>query len=108
MTEARVVLVTAPDREEAERICRALLDERLVACGNIVAGVTSLYRWEGELKEDPEVLIVLKTHQRRLAALMKRIPELHPYEVPEVLALSVEAGGPAYLEWISNETHSAL
>ncbi|HEX7117623.1 MAG TPA: divalent-cation tolerance protein CutA [Longimicrobiales bacterium] len=101
---ARVVLMTAPDRDTAERVVRALVEERLVACGNIVPGLTSIYRWQGAIECDAEVLVVLKTTAAHVPALLARAPELHPYEVPELLVLPVETGHPPYLEWVREST----
>lgn len=103
-----VVLTTAPDGETAERIARALVGEGLIACANVVPGVTSIYRWEGEVRRDGEVLVVMKTTRGRLAALFGRAAELHPYEVPELLALDVSAGLPAYGRWVADETQAGV
>jgi periplasmic divalent cation tolerance protein len=100
----RVVLMTAPDAQTAARISRALVDERLVACANLLPGVTSIYRWEGEVEEAGEVLVVMKTRAALLARLLERAAELHPYEVPELLALPVADGLPAYCRWVVQET----
>ena len=100
-----VVLITAPnDPETAKRLARTLVEERLAACVNLVPGLTSVYRWKGEVVEDAEVLLIAKTTEDRLPELMTRVPELHPYEVPEVLALEVGAGHPPYLEWVRAST----
>ncbi len=104
MTDALVVLVTAPTAEQATELARALVAERLAACGNVLPGVRSVYRWEGSVREDAEALLVLKTSRARFEALRDRVLALHPYQVPEVLALPVEAGGAAYLAWIAAET----
>jgi periplasmic divalent cation tolerance protein len=104
MTDGRVVWVTLPDRETAVRLCRTLVEERLAACGNIIPGVTSLYRWEGEIREDDELLVILKTQRSVLKKLLQRVAELHPYEVPEILALPVEAGHSPYLDWVGRST----
>jgi len=101
MTEAMVVLVTAPSAEVAAAVARALVEEGLAACGSVVPGVRSIYRWKGAVQDDAEALLVLKTERRLLPALRERLPALHPYEVPELLALAVEDGLPAYLEWIA-------
>ncbi len=98
---ALVVLVTAPSAEEAARMARALVEDRLAACGNVVPGLRSIYRWEGKVREDAEALLILKTTRRRFQALRARVLSLHPYQVPEVLALPVVAGHPAYLEWVA-------
>jgi periplasmic divalent cation tolerance protein len=104
MTDALVVLVTTPSAERAAEIARAVVGERLAACGNVVPGLRSIYRWEGKVQEDEEALLVLKTTRGRFEALRDRVLALHPYEVPEVLALSVEAGSARYLAWIAGET----
>lgn len=104
MTEALVVLVTTPTTERAAEIARALVEERLAACGNVVPGLRSIYRWEGKVQEDDEALLVLKTTRDRFEALRERVLSLHPYEVPEVIALPVEAGSAPYLSWLAAET----
>jgi periplasmic divalent cation tolerance protein len=96
-----VALVTAPSRDVAERIVTAAVEERLAACGNIVPGITSIYRWEGAVERADEVLIVFKTVRASVPKLMVRVQELHPYEVPEVLVLPVAAGLTSYLEWVA-------
>lgn len=106
-TDAFVVLVTAPSPEKAAELARALVDERLAACGNVVPGLRSIYRWQGAVQEDQEALLLLKTTRARLDALRARVVALHPYEVPEVLALPVEAGHPPYLAWIVESTGPA-
>ena len=104
MTDALVVLVTAPSAEQAAALARALVEARLAACGNVVPGLRSIYRWEGQVRDEPEALLVLKTTRDRLEALRERVLALHPYDVPEVLALPVEAGSAAYLAWLAAET----
>ncbi len=104
MTDVLVVFVTAPSPDRAAELARAVVEERLAACGNVVPGVRSIYRWEGEVVDEPEALLVLKTTRDRLDALRERVLALHPYEVPEVLALPVEAGAERYLAWVHSET----
>lgn len=99
-----VVLATVPDAGVGRRLARALLGERLIACANLVPGVTSLYRWEGEVREEEEGLLVMKTRSELVPRLVARIAELHPYELPEVLALRVDDGLPAYCRWVLDET----
>lgn len=99
-TEVRVVLMTAPAADVAERVVRALVDERVVACGNIVPGLTSIYRWQGAVECDSEVLVVMKTTAGQVERLLERAPQLHPYEVPELLVLAVEDGNRGYLDWV--------
>ena len=98
------MLATVPDAEVGRRLARSLLQERLIACANLVPGVTSLYRWEGEVQEEDETLMVMKTRSELVPRLIARIPELHPYELPEVLALRVDDGLPAYRRWVLDET----
>lgn len=97
-----------PDAATAERIARALVEERLIACGNVVPGLTSIYRWRGAIEEAAECLLLMKAPLEKLAALAERIGALHPYEVPEVLVLEVESGAGAYLGWVLEETRDAL
>lgn len=95
-----VVLVTAPNADEAEAIAEALVEERLAACVNVLAGCRSVYRWEGKLQHDDEVLMVIKSHRDRFADLEKRVCELHSYDVPEVIAIGltdISAGYRAFL-----------
>ena len=102
--EAFVVLSTAPSEEEAATIARALVDERLAACVQLVPKIRSFYRWEGEVHDDPEHLLVIKTTAARRDALIARIGELHSYDVPEAVALPIAAGSQAYLAWLSEVT----
>jgi periplasmic divalent cation tolerance protein len=102
-----VVLSTAPDPETADRLARALVEARLAACVTRVPGVVSLFRWQGELEQTEEVLLLLKTHAARAPALTRMLSELHPYEVPEILVLPVAAGLGAYLDWVREATEVA-
>ncbi len=102
--DALVVLVTAPSADQAAELGRAVVTERLAACASIVPAVRSIYRWEGKVQDEPEALLVIKTTRARFEPLRDRILALHPYQVPEVLALRVEAGHAAYLAWIAGET----
>ncbi len=95
-----VALTTAPSPDKAAEIARALVDERLAACVNIVGGVRSIYRWKGQVCDDPEALCVIKTRRDALDRLSSRLRELHPYECPELIVLDITAGLPAYLSWI--------
>jgi periplasmic divalent cation tolerance protein len=99
-TEVCTALVTAPDARSAESMARALVEERLAACVNVIPGLVSVYRWEGEVQRDQEALMILKTTESRMAALRERVIQLHPYEVPEVLVLNVVDGHEAYLGWV--------
>ena len=100
MTEALVVLVTVPSRQVGEEIAARIVTERLAACVNVLGPVRSVYRWQGDLCRDEEHLLLIKTAHDRYSALEDRVCELHPYEVPEVIALPVQAGSRAYLDWV--------
>ena len=92
--------VTAGSREEAARIGDALVRERLAACANVVGPVASMYWWKGKVERDREVLLILKTRKDLVKRLASRVRELHSYKVPEVIAIPIVGGNPAYLEWI--------
>jgi periplasmic divalent cation tolerance protein len=102
-TNVRVVLTTAPNAEVGALIARALVEERLAACVNVIPGVRSIYRWEGEVQDDPEIVLIIKTRADRCEALAARIKDLHPYDVPEVLVLPAVGGSARYLAWIETE-----
>lgn len=97
-----VVLVTCP-LDRSGPLARALVQERLVACVNRLPEVTSVYRWEGEVQEDSESLLVMKTTSKGFPRLRDRVLELHPYDLPEILALPVVDGLPGYLSWVVDE-----
>jgi periplasmic divalent cation tolerance protein len=103
--QALVILVTFPDAETARRIVTTLVEERLAACGNLVPGVESIYRWQGAVETASEVLVLLKTENSRYEALESRLKELHPYEVPECLALTVAEGSLPYLRWLNESVN---
>lgn len=103
-SQVRSVYMTFPDEESAVRVSSALLQENLIACANLLPGARSLYRWEGEVQDDREVVAFAKTTRERLASLTKRVEELHPYDVPCVVALRVDGGDRRYLEWVAEET----
>lgn len=96
-----VVFSTFPSEDKAADITRTLVSEGLAACANLVPQVRSIYRWQGELCDERETLAILKTTRERFDALRDRLVALHPYEVPEVIALPVEAGHPPYLDWVA-------
>jgi periplasmic divalent cation tolerance protein len=100
MTEALLVLTTFPRAEDASRAVRALVEARLAACGNIVTGMRSIYRWKGAVQDEPEVLVLLKSRKQDWPALLSRLHELHPYETPECIAVRIAAGAPKYLAWL--------
>jgi periplasmic divalent cation tolerance protein len=102
-TEIQVVLCTCPP-EHADTLARALVSDRLVACVNVVPAVQSVYRWEGAVQSDTESLLIMKTRQGSLEALIAAIESQHPYDVPEVLSLPIGGGSEAYLSWVLAET----
>lgn len=107
-TDALVVLTTVATADEAVTLIRTLLERRLIACGTLIPGARSLYRWDGKVADEQEVVILLKTRAARLEALEVAFGELHPYKVPELLALPVSAGLSKYLAWINQETSLSL
>jgi periplasmic divalent cation tolerance protein len=107
-TDAIVVFTTVASDEEAVTFIRTLLDRRLIACGTLFPGARSLYRWQGKIADEREVVVMLKTRSARLESLREAFGELHPYKVPELLGLPVEAGLEKYLEWINGETTLSL
>jgi periplasmic divalent cation tolerance protein len=105
MSEPLVVLMTAGSQEEAHRIAEALVGEMLAACVNLVPGVTSVYRWQGQIERDQEWLLVAKSQREVLDELVRRVQALHSYDVPEIIALPVVGGSEPYLRWIEREVH---
>ncbi len=103
-TDYRLVLSTCPDPETARTIGERLVADRLAACVSLIPGLTSIYRWEGEIQRDPEVLLLIKTTAARLDRLMETLRGLHPYRVPEIIALPIAAGLPDYLTWVTSCT----
>jgi len=102
-----VALTMAPDSDTAAGIAERLLHERLIACANIVPGATSIYRWEGEIRSESEVLVILKSVAGARQELCRRVAELHPYDVPEVLFLEATFGGAeSYLDWVRAEVRA--
>lgn len=99
-----MVFVTAKDEEEAARLLRALVEKKLAACGNIIRGARSIYRWEGAVHDETEALMIIKTRRGLFSALEEEVRRLHSYSTPEILALPVVAGSEAYLKWINAST----
>jgi periplasmic divalent cation tolerance protein len=103
MARFQIVLVTCGSKTEARKIARALVERRLAACVNVVTGpIESIYRWKGSTESAKEFLLVIKSTQRRFAALRREIAMLHSYEVPEIIALPISAGSPLYLKWLAD------
>jgi len=99
---AVVVLMTAPNERVARRLAKMLVEERLAACVSRWGGVRSVYRWKGALEESSETLLIAKTLRARLPAFIRRVQALHPYDVPEIVALPLRGGNPAYLSWLAD------
>ena len=106
MTDSKyiIVYVTAKDLTEGRKIAAHLLERKLVACVNIVNGIESHYRWEGNLEQSAEVLLVIKTRKSLFSKVVKAVKEAHSYQVPEIIALPLIAGDKNYLDWIGKET----
>ncbi len=101
-----MVLSTFPDAEKAAEVARVLVDEQLAACVNLVPAIRSIYRWQGAVHDDAEALAIIKTTAERYPALAARLAALHPYEVPEILALPLADGHPPYLAWLASQSLS--
>jgi periplasmic divalent cation tolerance protein len=101
MTDKRIVLCSAGSQDEARKIARHLVEQRLAACVNIVPRMESIYRWQGKLESSGEWLLLIKTTVERFPAVRDAIRDLHSYELPECIAISIEDGSSGYLEWIA-------
>lgn len=101
-----IVFCTVPDDDTGRSLARVLVKEELAACCNIVPGLTSIYRWEGKIEEDSEHLLLIKTNRRTFPSLEKRLKELHPYDVPEIIAVNVEEGNHDYIKWVNDNVQS--
>jgi periplasmic divalent cation tolerance protein len=95
-----VVIITTPNKEEAVKIVRSLLEERLIACANILGPVSSLFWWQGKIDEKSEFLVFMKSHKSLFERLSERGMEIHSYDVPEIIALPIIEGSPPYLDWL--------
>ncbi len=100
MTEALIALTSFASEEDAARVARVLVEERLVACANLLPGARSLYRWKDAVQDEKETLVLLKTRKQDWTALLSRLHELHPYETPELIAVRIAAGAPKYMQWL--------
>lgn len=101
---AMLMYATAPTKDEAQRIARTVVDERLAACANVIAGVSSMYWWEGSVQEDVEAVIIMKTRADLVEALTSRVRDLHSYQCPCVVAVPITGGNAEFLHWIAAET----
>ena len=103
MTEALIVFSTFATEDEAARITRTLVEERLIACANLLPGARSIYRWQGQVADQREVVALMKTRKQDWPALMARLHELHPYDTPECVAVRIAAGAPGYMAWLESQ-----
>ncbi len=99
-----IMFVTASSAEEAELIAKPLVEEKLAACVNILPGLRSIYRWQGELCDESEVLLIIKSQAERVTAIIDRVKEIHSYDVPEVIAIQIQDGAQDYLQWLETST----
>lgn len=106
-SDVLLVLTNLPDHEAAAKLARALIEEKLAACVNILAACTSVYRWNGVVENADEIPVLIKTTCERYAALQDAICRLHPYELPEIIAVPLAHGLPGYLQWVADETRVA-
>jgi periplasmic divalent cation tolerance protein len=104
MDKVMLVYSTTPDLETAEKIARELVGKKLAACVSMMPGIRSVYRWRGAVEDAAEICLMIKTTQRLFPALSEKLVTLHPYDVPELIALPVSDGLPAYLQWVKDET----
>ncbi len=102
--DAIVVYITVPDENEAVTISKILVDEKLAGCINIVKGIRSIYSWKGNIEDEPEILLILKTRKALFKKLQSRVKEIHSYTVPEIIALPVIDGSEDYLKWLEDVT----
>lgn len=107
MADCWIALTTLSSREQAEQLAEALVAERLAACVNVLGPVASIYRWEGKVERDEEVLLFIKTTRAGVEPLKTRVLELHPYDTPEFLAFEVDGGTPDYLAWVVDSVVTA-
>ena len=100
MTEALIVFTTFANVADAARVARVLVEERLIACANLLPGARSIYRWQDGVRDEPEVVVLMKTRKQDWTALLSRLHDLHPYDTPECVAVRIAAGAPKYMEWL--------
>jgi periplasmic divalent cation tolerance protein len=103
MTNVSVVFSTIDSSQQAQKISHSLVEEKIAACVNILPAVTSVYRWQNQIQNDSELLLIIKTETDKLQKLIDRLEELHPYKVPEILSFRIEAGSNPYLNWVRDQ-----
>jgi periplasmic divalent cation tolerance protein len=108
MMTCNMIYITAPNRNAALKMARELVENRLVACANVLDGATSFYWWEGKVQEDREAVLIAKTTSEKTSTVINKIMEVHEYVCPCIVALPIAEGNPAFLEWIRSETSVAV
>ncbi len=103
-TDEIVIFITAPNENEAAKIARSLVEARLAACVNILKNIRSIYTWQGNIEDDAEALMIVKTRKSLFDALSAKVKEIHSYEVPEIIALPIIEGSEDYLQWLNDST----
>ncbi len=102
MTEALIVFTTFANEADAARVTRVLVEERLIACANLLPGARSIYRWEQGVRDESEIVVLMKTRKQDWTALLSRLHDLHPYSTPECVAVRIAAGAPKYMAWLED------
>ena len=102
--EYRIVFMTAGNEDEAQRIATALVEKKLAACVNIISPIRSIYRWEGKIEDEREVLLIAKTQKACVDKLIQEVKKVHSYQVPEIISLPIESGNEQYLAWVEENT----
>jgi periplasmic divalent cation tolerance protein len=100
VTEALIVFTAFANEADAARVARVLVEERLVACANLLPGARSIYRWQDAVRDEAEVVVLMKTRKQDWTALLSRLHDLHPYQTPECIAVRIAAGAPRYMAWL--------
>lgn len=108
LTRLVACYVTVPDRAVGERIGRALVEKRVAACVNMIPGIVSMYRWEGAVQQDEELLLMIKSQEHLVQDIVREVKALHPYECPEVISVALGDGHDAYLDWVRRETTTSI
>ena len=103
-----LLYITTSDREEAEKLARALLEDRLIACANLLPGMTSLYWWEGVIRQAGECALIVKTTQKLADAVTQKVKSLHSYDCPCIVSVDVEGGNPEFLAWIAGQVRESI
>lgn len=104
MTTGKLIYITAPNKDEAKQIAKTLLEERLIACANIIDAVNSLYRWQGQIQDESEAILICKTQETKIQKLISEVKKIHSYSCPCILVFSIDEVNQEFLAWVENET----